>query len=54
MADRIDVISLIDDHEIELSPIAEYAFYNYLSSDQAYELLKSYLEDELGIEVQNT
>lgn len=51
MANRSDVVKLVEKHDIELSPLAEYAIYNYLSSDEAYELLKDYLECELDVEV---
>jgi hypothetical protein len=51
MANRSDVVKLVEKHDIELSPLAEYAIYNYLSSDEAYGLLKDYLECELDVEV---
>ena len=53
MPTRTTVVELLETYEVDLSPIAEYALYNYLDSDTAYDIVKSYLEDELGLEIED-
>ena len=48
MSTRAKVVELLEAYEVDLSPIAEYVLYNYLDSATAYDIVKSYLEDELG------
>jgi hypothetical protein len=53
MSTRAKVVELLEAYEVDLSPIAEYALYNYLDSATAYDIVKSYLEDELGLEIED-
>lgn len=50
MASRNDVEKLLNRYSLDREALLNYVLHDFLSSDEAFEAVSSYLNDELGIE----